>query len=230
MAPFSFQPDENDIRDGKTGWTKDKTTLKSLLDAANTRNWADGAEIVVPTSRLRKMLVMPSVRDFFGPPDTSDAASSELVATVGTVETSDPPDESTAVDNTNNTDEVEFLQSVFDIGNDNTNDGMEENFHDGDNDSTNGEATFKARSCDKSDVFHIFQNLPLPKKKCPVRTLISRLLIHATFTFDNEDFEKVAAYLAKKCGIDTMEGLLEHFYFNREWWRRRVRMYPASCS
>ena len=74
--------------------------------------------------------------------------------------TSDRHDESILTDNNNdrNTDEVEFLQSVFSISNDHTNDdGMEENYHD--DDSANGGATFQARSRDKSDVFHIFQNL-----------------------------------------------------------------------
>jgi hypothetical protein len=85
------------------------------------------------------------------------------------------------------------------------------------------------RSRDKSDLFHIFQNLPLPIK-CHVRALISRLLIPATVTFDAEDFDKVAGHVAKKKGIMAMDALLRDFYFHREWWRRRVRMYVKAAK
>ena len=85
------------------------------------------------------------------------------------------------------------------------------------------------RSRDKLDIFHIFDNLPLPRK-CPVRTSISRLLIHATFEFDKDDFDEVTKYLAEHKGIVTEDALLIHFYFNREWWRRRVRMYTPGAE
>jgi hypothetical protein len=83
------------------------------------------------------------------------------------------------------------------------------------------------RSRDKSDIFHIFQNLSLPKT-CPVRASISRLLIHATFEFDVDDYKAVTCFLARKRGIKTLEDILRHFYFNREWWRRRCRMYTPD--
>lgn len=65
------------------------------------------------------------------------------------------------------------------------------------------------------------QDMPL-SKTCPVKNVIYRLLIQATFTFVKEDYDKVSTYLRsnKKYG----GCLLEYFYFNCKWWRKRVRM------
>lgn len=76
----------------------------------------------------------------------------------------------------------------------------------------------------KQDLFHEFDNLPLPQN-CPVRTQIARLLIHATFEFDPDDYNVVALHLSGSKGLHTTEDLHMHFFFNREWWRWRVRMY-----
>jgi hypothetical protein len=83
------------------------------------------------------------------------------------------------------------------------------------------------RSRDKSDIFHIFQNNPLTKD-CPVRASVSRLLIHATFEFDVDDYKAVTSFLARRYGIKTVDDILRHFYFHREWWRRRCRMYTPA--
>jgi len=73
----------------------------------------------------------------------------------------------------------------------------------------------------KRDIFHQMQDMPLPKT-CPIKNMIYRLLIQATFTFVKEDYDKVSTYL--RSNKKYVGCLLEHFYFNHEWWRKRVRM------
>ena len=46
----------------------------------------------------------------------------------------------------------------------------------------------------KKDIFHQFQDL-LYKKKCPIRTLVSCLLIHVTYKYTQEDYKEVVSYL-----------------------------------
>lgn len=77
------------------------------------------------------------------------------------------------------------------------------------------------RTRTKSDLWHEFHNLPM-KKSCPAKTSTYELLIHASFIFTEEDYDKVTKFLLEK-GI-AVDELDEHYYFNREWWRRRVRM------
>lgn len=79
----------------------------------------------------------------------------------------------------------------------------------------------------KRDLFHQFQDLPLPKT-CPVKTIIYRLLIQGIYLFVKEDFDKVRNYLVsiKKVRIP----LLDHYYHNREWWRERVHMVTPEKS
>lgn len=54
----------------------------------------------------------------------------------------------------------------------------------------------RTRNRQKHDLFHQFQNLPMGKK-VELRHIVSRLLIHATFIFNNEDFERVANHVSK---------------------------------
>jgi hypothetical protein len=81
----------------------------------------------------------------------------------------------------------------------------------------------------KRGIFHVFDELPIARNN-PARALISRLLIHATFLFDDEDCKKVAKHLAEKKEIDLLEDILKDFYFRREWWRPRVRMHTPRGS
>ena len=91
------------------------------------------------------------------------------------------------------------------------------------------------RSRQKEDIFHWFQDVPLGKLE-PLRHIILRLLIHATFVPNDEDFERVKAFLRDKlhleCANDEIElenALLDHFYHNREWWYKHCRMtVPAA--
>jgi hypothetical protein len=84
------------------------------------------------------------------------------------------------------------------------------------------------RSRKKEDIFHWFDALPLPKSS-EYKAPLCRLLIHGTFQFVEDDFLPFVEFLVSKRNVCRDE-LLEHFYFNRELWRRHVRMpvYPAD--
>jgi hypothetical protein len=85
------------------------------------------------------------------------------------------------------------------------------------------------RSRQKSDLFHEFQDMPL-HKRCPARPTIIRLLIQASFLFEQEDYTPWVSHLAKKHNIFGEVRLLENFYHNKEKWRRHVRMYTPKAS
>ena len=70
------------------------------------------------------------------------------------------------------------------------------------------------------DLWHQLTAMPLAKT-CEVRAAIFRLLIHGTFQLIAEDYNRMADVLVSKRGI-LVEDLLDHFYFNREYWRRRM--------
>lgn len=92
------------------------------------------------------------------------------------------------------------------------------------------------RSRQKEDIFHQFKILlDLISKKEPLRNTISRLVIHATFIFHDEDFSKIEDYLQRIKGFDQndsgyLQKVMDHFYFNREWWREHCRMYIAKSE
>ena len=46
--------------------------------------------------------------------------------------------------------------------------------------------------------------------------------------FDADNFENVEKYLGKK-KVHDMDSLMDHFYFNREWCYRRVRVFPPEA-
>jgi hypothetical protein len=46
------------------------------------------------------------------------------------------------------------------------------------------------RSRHKKDIMHEFQDLPIPHYS-PIKNCVSRLLIHATYLFDEDDYEAV---------------------------------------
>ena len=86
------------------------------------------------------------------------------------------------------------------------------------------------RSRQKLDLFHRFQDVPLEKRKCPPRSAISRLLIHASYLFDESDYDAVVEHLAKKRAVVGKTAILRDFYFRREWRKRRVRMYTPTAE
>jgi hypothetical protein len=60
--------------------------------------------------------------------------------------------------------------------------------------------------------------------------LIRRLVIQSITKFEADDWEDMVRYLAEKKGNVGLEAILDHFYFNREYWYRRVRNYPPDAD
>ena len=102
-----------------------------------------------------------------------------------------------------------------------------------DNDADYGDDGEFSRGRKKHDVFHRFQSLPIGQL-CPLRSTVSKLLFHATFNFDDDDRENIEKHLQQKRGLDPSDKeyastLMDHLYFNREWWRERCRMYTPKA-
>ncbi|KAL7529943.1 hypothetical protein ACHAXR_003236 [Thalassiosira sp. AJA248-18] len=79
------------------------------------------------------------------------------------------------------------------------------------------------RSRKKSDIWHEFRNTPLDRK-CPASPSINILLRMATLTINELEEQRVQYYLASR-GVTDFD---EHFFFNKEWWYKRVRMPPRK--
>jgi hypothetical protein len=88
---------------------------------------------------------------------------------------------------------------------------------DNDGDDDNGDEDEPASKA-KNDIFHKFQ------KDDPNHVLVSRLLTQCAFEFNHANHARVAQVLEEKAGVLGTAALLDHFCFNKEWWRRRVRM------
>ena len=88
------------------------------------------------------------------------------------------------------------------------------------------------RSCKWHDRFHIFQAFPSSKDpKISAQMKIGRrMALQALTEFDADNFEGVKKYLGRKKRIYGMENVIDHFYFKREWWYRRVRVYPPEAQ
>lgn len=81
------------------------------------------------------------------------------------------------------------------------------------------------RSREKSDIWHEHYNVPLTKDS-PASPMIHDLLRGATMAINEVEQRKVQAVLASR-GITNFN---EHFFFNKEYWYRRVRMPPRKCE
>jgi hypothetical protein len=74
----------------------------------------------------------------------------------------------------------------------------------------------------KEDLWHQLKNVPLAKQ-CPLSQFLAMLLICATFVFETEGFEATKKVVMEKRGVPANK-IMEHFLYNKEWWRQRVRM------
>ena len=81
------------------------------------------------------------------------------------------------------------------------------------------------RSREKSDRWHEHDNVPLPKD-CPASPFVHQLLRHAAYAMNSAEYERVRATLAAK-GIHDADS---HFFFNRRYWMKRVRMPPRESD
>ena len=82
------------------------------------------------------------------------------------------------------------------------------------------------RSRFKGDLWHDYHGLPMAKS-CPVKAAMLVLVIHATTEFVDEDFQPVVEYVCQTLEIQDWR---QHFRFNREWWRQRVRMLTPKAE
>ena len=82
-----------------------------------------------------------------------------------------------------------------------------------------------SRSRIKEDVFHRFQDIPV-KKGAPPKPAIANLLINCTFKKCKEDYKALTEILRRK----SITNYDEHFYYNKEYWRERVRMFCPKGS
>jgi len=66
-----------------------------------------------------------------------------------------------------------------------------------------------------------------PKLQGPLK-ICQRMALQGLTEFDADNFENVEKYLGKK-KVHDMDSLMDHFYFNREWCYRRVRVFPPEA-
>lgn len=87
------------------------------------------------------------------------------------------------------------------------------------------------RSRQKFDRFHAFDAFPSSRDGTikNLFTMIRRLVIQALIEFDSDDWDDMLRFLASKKDIHGLDEILDHFYFNREFWYRHVRNYPPEA-
>ena len=97
-----------------------------------------------------------------------------------------------------------------------------------DEDELNGDSHTQPAQRDriKSDIWHEYHSLPMPRSS-PERSTIMRLLIHATTEFVSDDFKAVSDFVQQKYKVTNP---YDHFWFNKEWWQERVRMLTPSAK
>ena len=72
----------------------------------------------------------------------------------------------------------------------------------------------RIRSRLKGDIWHDYHSLPM-QKKCPAKSIVLMLLIHATTEFVEEDLLPVQRYVQEELGVEDWR---LNFRFNHEWW------------
>jgi hypothetical protein len=236
---FSFVPSVEDQEQRIAGWKKEKMTLQELyqkepncLLAVHTdRLSINVAPVQQPaainaTSEGVEVHVAPggSLGENHDEHSASDNAPTTNAPTPNVSTTHYEPmgDNHAANDDPAGVDPGDVDPSgILDPGNDDPGDDDDD---DDDDDPGRG-----PRSRHKKDIMHEFQDLPIPHDS-PIKNCVSRLVIHATFLFDEDDYQAVCDYLAQKKSITALEQVLRNFYFNREWWRRHVRMYTPPAK
>jgi hypothetical protein len=83
------------------------------------------------------------------------------------------------------------------------------------------------QSRSKEDFFHQFQDLPI-KKEEPARSIVSELLILASFQMNRTHLDDLKVHLATEYNIIDVDDLMKHFIHNKEYWRQHVPM-PSSA-
>jgi hypothetical protein len=65
------------------------------------------------------------------------------------------------------------------------------------------------------------------QKNCPAKSIALMLLIYETIEFVEKDLRPVQRYVQEKLHVEDWR---LHFRFNREWWRKRVRMLAPKAK
>jgi len=60
--------------------------------------------------------------------------------------------------------------------------------------------------------------------------LIRNLALAAVTQFDRDDLSAVTKYLKEKRNLKSWSSIADHFLRNKEWWYRRVKMYPPDSD
>ncbi len=237
--PFSYTPTEEDLKNEKRGWKNSSETIKSLFDKGI-------KTIMVSKGRLSLHLNTINPPQEQLPATTSgipDGMADSLViqqgltdkeATINSHTSTDgeefpcsemqgtPQDQELDANQGTSSDDDPDINAILDL--------LPAEFY-GDLNSTNDEDDNRPRSRSKDDLFHVFQTiLRSMKRENPIRSLVSQSIILATFDFDCEDYDAVVKYLDHKKMVRGASECLQHFYFNKEWWRQRVRMYTPQAS
>ena len=140
-------------------------------------------------------------------------------------------------DDENNTTDMPQMPQGGSCADGDGNDSVDSNNSDGSvgsdaGDDDENDSIDMPRTRQKMDRFHAFDSMPSSsnRKTKNVLKMIRRLVIQATIEFDVDDWEAMTIFLADHHAITDLEDILDHFYYNREYWYRRVRNYPPPAS
>jgi hypothetical protein len=81
----------------------------------------------------------------------------------------------------------------------------------------------------KFDLFHKFDSIPGTRNDAE-KPIIMQLLIQAIYDFDDFDYKNYTQVLHRKFGIETLEDILNHFYFNQERWQQHVKIFTPRAK
>ena len=83
------------------------------------------------------------------------------------------------------------------------------------------------RSREKSDIWHEFDGMTkLMRRNCPATPYMHQLLRAATMSINEREENRIKYVLTSKGIVNHAD----HFFYNREYWLRRMRMPPRSGS
>jgi hypothetical protein len=230
MIP-AYRPsfDYNDPVDKNLSWKCKKTTFGDLFKGY-VRDAVNGPEIAVRTSSLRVEI------DLTTEDEEENILNLELSTGGHNVDESQPPDaeltvqaeltEESTTARTPSTETTKDLGDALFDTNETDDDDMEDMLQMTDDEDFDYDAAGAVRTRGKSDLWHDYHACPL-EKKCPAKALILSLVINATTEFVTEDLEPILKYVKEELAYDDWR---THFRFNREWWRKRVRLVIAKAE
>jgi len=214
--PFSYEADPNDTTAGPS-WDKKDKTLGDLLKEP------DEPIIAVSTASLHIPLnhgdSQEAIDKYF--PLTANDGSDDAAESVAGISDSAEANPTTTVTAAttatataaanSSTGEAPLGPLILEIDDPDDDDG------------------YKPRSRQKEDIFHQFQEIPLPKT-CPGRHFMSELNILATFRMDKQYYDPWVNHLAEKEGLVLQSDLMNHLLHNKELWRKHVPMFTPRAD